>query len=134
MTILFVLYRRAGNLKDKRNDTVGISLDNGLSMELRRETSTHDADLEEIRDDDPNDMEEEVITVEYNNLTSQRVSLNKFIEDLPNRKNNGALEREFNVCLIIILWQFRLDLRNFKRKSFCFSNIYFVTLFNLARY
>lgn len=72
-------------------------------MELRRERSTHDTDLEEIRDDDPNDMEEEeVITVEYNNLTSQRVSINRFIEDLPYRKNSDALEREFNVCLIIL--------------------------------
>lgn len=71
-------------------------------MELRREISTHDSDLEEIRDDDPNDMEEEVITVEYNNLTSQRVTINRFIEDLPYRKNSDALEREFNVCLIIL--------------------------------
>lgn len=74
-----------------------------MSLELRREISTHDSDLEEIRDDDPNDMEEEeVITVEYNNLTSQRVSINRFIEDLPYRKNSDALEREFNVCLIIL--------------------------------
>lgn len=71
-------------------------------MELRREISTHDSDLEEIRDDYPNDMEEEVITVEYNNLTSQRVTINRFIEDLPYRKNSDALEREFNVCLIIL--------------------------------
>lgn len=66
-------------------------------MELRRERSTHDTDLEEIRDDDPNNMEEEVITVEYNNLTSQRVSIIQFIEDLPNKKSSGALETDFNV-------------------------------------
>ena len=51
----------------------------------------------EIVEDDPNDVEEEVITVEYNNLTSKRVSINKFFEDLPSRINNGALEGEFNV-------------------------------------
>lgn len=47
-------------------------------------------------DDDP-DVDDEVITVEYNNLTSQRMPINQFIEDLQYKKNNGALEREFNV-------------------------------------
>lgn len=129
VTIYLVLYRRAGNLKDKLNVTVGISSDNGTSIELQRVISTHDSGLAEIRGDDPNDIEEEVITVEYNNLTSQRVSINKFIEDLPNRKNNGDLEKEFDVCLIILFWQFRLGLRKFKRTLFCFSNINDVTLF-----
>lgn len=47
-------------------------------------------------EDDPN-VDEEVMTVEYNNLTSQRVSVIQFIEDLPNKKSSGALETDFNV-------------------------------------
>lgn len=65
VTIYLVLYRRAGNLKDKLNVTVGISsADNGTSIELQRVISTHDSGLAEIRGDDPNDIEEAVITVE----------------------------------------------------------------------
>lgn len=47
--------------------------------------------------EDDHDVDEEVMTVEYNNLTSQRVLINQFIEDLPNKKSSGALETEFNV-------------------------------------
>lgn len=70
--------------------------DNDITIPFHRGISTHESDLEEIVDDDP-DVDDEVITVEYNNLTSQRISINQFIEDLQYKKNNGALEREFNV-------------------------------------
>lgn len=70
--------------------------DNNITIQFHRGISTHESDLEEIVDDDP-DVDDEVITVEYNNLTSQRISINQFIEDLQYKKNNGALEREFNV-------------------------------------
>lgn len=65
-------------------------------MQFQRRISTHESDLEEIVEDDPN-VDEEVMTVEYNNLTSQRVSIIQFIEDLPNKKSSGALETDFNV-------------------------------------
>uniref|UniRef100_K1QB98 Receptor-type tyrosine-protein phosphatase kappa n=1 Tax=Magallana gigas TaxID=29159 RepID=K1QB98_MAGGI len=82
--------------KKKENPIIENAEDNDTNIELHREISTHEFDLVEIVEDDPDDVEEEVITVEYNNLTSQRVSINKFIEDLPSRINNGALEGEFN--------------------------------------
>lgn len=65
-------------------------------MQFQRRISTHESNLEEIVEDD-HDVDEEVMTVEYNNLTSQRVSINQFIADLPNKKSSGALETEFNV-------------------------------------
>ncbi|XP_065936977.1 receptor-type tyrosine-protein phosphatase kappa isoform X1 [Magallana gigas] len=121
---ILVVKRRAGNLKFKQSDTVGISSNNGLSLELRREISTHDSDLAEIRDDDPNDMEEEVITVEYNNLTSQRVSINRFIEDLPYRKNSDALEREFNDLPSGLLESYSIALKSFNRNKNRYKGIY----------
>ena len=35
------------------------------------------------------------------NLTSRRVPIEQFLEDLPHRKNEGILEKEFGVWLII---------------------------------
>lgn len=43
-----------------------------MNIELHREISTHESDLVEIVEDNPDDVEEEVITVEYMNLTSKR--------------------------------------------------------------
>lgn len=42
-------------------------------------------------EDNPDDVEEEVIIVKYMNLTSKKVPKNIFIEDLPSRKNDGSL-------------------------------------------
>nr|XP_034306378.1 uncharacterized protein LOC117682577 [Crassostrea gigas] len=69
--------------------------DNDIAIQFQRRISTHESNLEEIVEDD-HDVDEEVMTVEYNNLTSQRVLINQFIEDLPNKKSSGALETEFN--------------------------------------
>lgn len=95
---------------------------NGIVIEFNRRISTHESDLVVGSDD----VVDEFINVECNNMTSQRVSINKFIDDLPNKKNNGALEREFNVYLIIF---FQLTLN---RPVLCKTNVN-VSLFDGLR-
>lgn len=68
-------------------------MDNGIVIKFNRRISTNESDLVVGSDD----AVDEFINVEYNNMTSQRVSIIKIIENLPNKKNNGALEREFDV-------------------------------------
>ncbi|XP_078340142.1 uncharacterized protein LOC111110653 isoform X2 [Crassostrea virginica] len=63
--------------------------------------TTNDIELQEISQNETGDIEEEVIAVEYMNLTSRRVPIEQFLEDLPHRKNEGILEKEFGVWLII---------------------------------
>nr|XP_022302953.1 receptor-type tyrosine-protein phosphatase alpha-like [Crassostrea virginica] len=57
--------------------------------------TTNDIELQEISQNETGDIEEEVIAVEYMNLTSRRVPIEQFLEDLPHRKNEGILEKEF---------------------------------------
>ncbi|XP_065936957.1 receptor-type tyrosine-protein phosphatase zeta-like isoform X1 [Magallana gigas] len=110
--------------KKKVNPIEGKVEDNGIIIEFHRRISTYESDLVEIVEDDPNEIEEEVITVEYNNLTSQRVYKNKFIEDLPSRKNNGALEREFIDLPSGLLESYSNALKTFNRNRNRYKGIY----------
>lgn len=98
-------------------------MDNDIIIEFHRGISTNESDLVEIVEDDP-DVGEEVITVEYNNLTSQKVSRNTFIEDLPNRKNNGALEGEFMDLPNGLLESYSDALKSFNRNKNRYKGIY----------
>uniref|UniRef100_A0A8W8M345 protein-tyrosine-phosphatase n=1 Tax=Magallana gigas TaxID=29159 RepID=A0A8W8M345_MAGGI len=116
--ILFVQSKKKGNPIVKNVE------DNDTNIELHREISTHESDLVEIVEDNPDDVEEEVITVEYNNLTSKRVSINKFLEDLPSRINNGALEGEFNDLPSGLLESYSNALKSFNRNKNRYKGIY----------
>ncbi|XP_062578186.1 tyrosine-protein phosphatase non-receptor type 7-like [Saccostrea cucullata] len=63
---------------------------------LPRSESRNESELEENTQNEAGYVEEEVIVVEYSNLTSKRVSIEQVIKELPERKRNGTLEKEFN--------------------------------------
>ena len=79
--------------------------DTSIPWEHQREldNTSNILELEEIPHNESGDIAEEVITVEYMNLTSQRVSIEQFLEDLPHKKEEGILGKEFNVCFIIFM-------------------------------
>ena len=79
--------------------------DTSIPWEHQREldNTSNGLELEEIPQNETGDIAEEVINVEYMNLTSQRVSVEQFLENLPHRKEEGILEKEFDVCFITFM-------------------------------
>ncbi|XP_062621599.1 receptor-type tyrosine-protein phosphatase alpha-like [Saccostrea cucullata] len=88
VVILFV--SRWNNLRSKKDKKCP------PPKNLPRSESKNESELEEIPQNEAGYAEEEVIVVEYSNLTSQRVSKEQFIEEFPERKRNGTLQKEFN--------------------------------------
>jgi hypothetical protein len=67
-------------------------------MVFHRVESRDESGLEEIPQNETGDVEDEIITVEYSNLTSQPVPIDQFIRELLEKRANGLLEKEFEVC------------------------------------
>ena len=97
--ILIRLYKQRGVLRDDQHEDIGVLSEHQQEMD----NSANDLELEEIPQNEIGDIEEEIITVEYVNLTSQRVPVVQFLEDLSNRKDEGILENEFDVRLNIFI-------------------------------
>ena len=97
--ILIRLYKQRGVFRDDQHEDIGVLSEHQQEMDV----SANGLELEEISQNEIGDIEEEVITVEYVNLTSQRVPIGQFLEELPNRKDEGILEKEFDVCLNIFI-------------------------------
>jgi hypothetical protein len=68
-------------------------------VDVHRAESRNESELGEILQDDSESMEEEVITVEYSNLTSQRISVDQFIREFPDKRSDDTLDIEFSVCI-----------------------------------
>ncbi|XP_061186795.1 tyrosine-protein phosphatase non-receptor type 7-like [Saccostrea echinata] len=67
-----------------------------LPVNLQRSESRNETELEELPQNEADYVEEEeTITVEYCNLTSQRVSIEQFLRELPEKRRTGTLEKEF---------------------------------------
>lgn len=96
----WILIRKDKQRRISRDDE---HIDTSIFSEHQRELNdtTNCLELEEIPQNETGDIAEEVITVEYMNLTSQRVPIGQFLQDLPKRKEEGILEKEFNACFII---------------------------------
>ena len=93
------MYEQRGIFRDDEHEDIGVLSDHQQEMD----NSANGLELEEIPQNEIGDIEEEVITVEYVNLTSQRVPVGQFLKDLPNRKDEGILGKEFDVCLNIFI-------------------------------
>ena len=81
--------------KQRRISRDDEQIDTSIFSEHQRELNdtTNCLELEEIPQNETGDIAEEVITVEYMNLTSQRVPIGQFLQDLPKRKEEGILEK-----------------------------------------
>ena len=90
---LIRLYKQRGVFRDDQHGDIGVLSEHQQEMD----NSANGLELEEIPQNEIGDIEEEVITVEYVNLTTQRVLVGQFLEDLSNRKDEGILENEFDV-------------------------------------
>ena len=96
---LIRLYKQRGVFGDDQHGDIGVLSEHQQEMD----DSANGIELEEIPQNEIGDIDEEVITVEYVNLTSKRVPVGHFLEDLSNRKDEGILENEFDVCLNIFI-------------------------------
>nr|XP_022296023.1 uncharacterized protein LOC111105862 isoform X2 [Crassostrea virginica] len=89
------LIRKYKQRRISRNDS-----DENMSIPWEHQSELNDTtnslQLEEIPQNETGDIADEVITVEYVNLTSQRVPIGQFLEDLPHRKEERILGKEFD--------------------------------------
>ncbi|XP_062609068.1 tyrosine-protein phosphatase non-receptor type 7-like, partial [Saccostrea cucullata] len=107
--------------KKKKNN---IQRESGLSINLQRSESRNESDLEEIPQNEAGYVEEEIIVVEYSNLTSQRISLKQFIREIPEKKCSGILEKEFDDLPNGLLESYSDALENSNRKGNRYKGIY----------
>ncbi|XP_056000238.1 uncharacterized protein LOC125656056 isoform X2 [Ostrea edulis] len=91
--VFVVVFRFKKRTKTPKVET---NEENVFSVEFHRVESRNESELEEIPQNEVGDVEDEIITVEYSNLTSQRVSIDQFISELPEKRSNGILEKDFD--------------------------------------
>ncbi|XP_056001647.1 receptor-type tyrosine-protein phosphatase alpha-like [Ostrea edulis] len=101
-----------------------INEENVFSVELHGVESRNESELEEISQNEVGDVEDEIITVEYNNLTSQRVSIDQFIRELPEKRSNGILKKEFDELPTGLLESYSNALKVSSRKGNRYKGIY----------
>ncbi|XP_055999730.1 receptor-type tyrosine-protein phosphatase H-like isoform X2 [Ostrea edulis] len=110
--------------KSKRTRKDKTEKENGLLVEFHRVESRNESELEEIPQDESIFVEEEIVTVEYSNLMSQRISIDQFIRELPEKKDNEVLAKEFNDLPIGLLESHSNALRASNRKGNRYKGIY----------
>ncbi|XP_055999696.1 uncharacterized protein LOC125656003 isoform X1 [Ostrea edulis] len=110
--------------KSKRTRQDKTEKENGLLVEFHRVESRNESELEEIPQDESLFVEEEIITVEYSNLMSQRISIDQFIRELPEKKDNEVLAKEFNDLPTGLLESHSNALRASNRKGNRYKGIY----------
>ncbi|XP_061186793.1 uncharacterized protein LOC133194910 [Saccostrea echinata] len=92
LLVISILFVSKWNKQKSKTDK-----EKGFSANYHRSESRNESELEEIPQNETDYVEEEErVTVEYCNLTSQMVSLEQFIRELPEKKRNGILEKEFD--------------------------------------
>ncbi|XP_056000222.1 receptor-type tyrosine-protein phosphatase epsilon-like isoform X2 [Ostrea edulis] len=117
-TVVFFFKKGAKTQKVKTNE------ENVFSVEFHRVESRTESELEEIPQNEVGDVEDEIITVEYSNLTSQRVSVDQFIRELPEKRSNGILEKEFDELPTGLLESYSNALKASSRKGNRYKGIY----------
>ncbi|XP_056001653.1 receptor-type tyrosine-protein phosphatase alpha-like [Ostrea edulis] len=110
--------------KRTKTPKVQINEENVFSVELHGVESRNEYELEEIPQNEVGDVEDEIITVEYSNLTSQRVSIDQFIRELPEKRSNGILEKEFDELPTGLLESYSNALKASSRKGNRYKGIY----------
>nr|XP_022302580.1 receptor-type tyrosine-protein phosphatase T-like [Crassostrea virginica] len=115
--ILITLYRKK---QISENDDISIFSEHQRGLN----DTTNGLDLEEIPQNETGDIAEEVITVEYMNLTSQRVPIGQFLEDLSNRKEEGILEKEFDELPYGLLESYSNALKSSNRNKSRYKGIF----------
>ncbi|XP_056001595.1 receptor-type tyrosine-protein phosphatase C-like [Ostrea edulis] len=98
--------------------------ENGLLVEFHRVESRNESELEDIPQDESIFVEEEIVTVEYSNLMSQRISIDQFIRELPEKKVNKVLAKEFRDLPTGLLESYSNALRASTRKGNRYKGIY----------
>ncbi|XP_062621601.1 uncharacterized protein LOC134283159 [Saccostrea cucullata] len=118
LVIIFLFFTRWNKEKSNKDQ------ENDLALNLQRSESRNESDLEEIPQNEANYVEEEVVVVEYSNLTSQRVCLDQFIREMPEKKNSGILEKEFEDLPKGLLESYSDALKASNRKGNRYKGIY----------
>ncbi|XP_056000199.1 receptor-type tyrosine-protein phosphatase F-like isoform X2 [Ostrea edulis] len=119
--VFIVIFRFKKRTKPPKVET---NEENVFSVEFHRVESRTESELEEIPQNEVGDVEDEIITVEYSNLTSQRVSIDQFIRELPEKRNNGILEKEFDELPTGLLESYSNALKVSSRKGNRYKGIY----------
>ncbi|XP_062578187.1 uncharacterized protein LOC134240102 [Saccostrea cucullata] len=121
LSLLVIIFLHVSKLKKAKSNN---EEENGLAVNLQRSESTNESELEEIPQNEADYVEEEVVVVEYSNLMSQRVSLEQFIRELPEKKCSGILEREFDDLPNGLLESYSDALKASNRKGSRYKGIY----------
>ncbi|XP_062615730.1 uncharacterized protein LOC134277412, partial [Saccostrea cucullata] len=108
----------------RKKEKINIEGESVLAINLQRSESRNESDLEEIPQNEANYVEEEVVVVEYSNLTSQRVSLDQFIREIPDKKSSGILEKEYDDLPNGLLESYSDALKALNRKGNRYKGIY----------
>ncbi|XP_056000233.1 uncharacterized protein LOC130048101 isoform X2 [Ostrea edulis] len=119
--VFIVVFRFKKRTKPPKVET---NEENVFSVEFHRVESRTESELEEIPQNEVGDVEDEIITVEYSNLTSQRVSVDQFIRELPEKRSNGILEKEFDELPTGLLESYSNALKVSSRKGNRYKGIY----------
>ncbi|XP_056000214.1 uncharacterized protein LOC130048086 isoform X2 [Ostrea edulis] len=119
--VFIVVFRFKKRTKPPKVET---NEENVFSVEFHRVESRTESELEEIHQNEVGDVEDEIITVEYSNLTSQRVSVDQFIRELPEKRSNGILEKEFDELPTGLLESYSNALKVSSRKGNRYKGIY----------
>nr|XP_022296413.1 receptor-type tyrosine-protein phosphatase alpha-like isoform X2 [Crassostrea virginica] len=117
---LIRLYKQRGVFGDDQHGDIGVLSEHQQEMD----NSANGLELEEIPQNEIGDIEEEVITVEYVNLTTQRVPVGQFLEDLSNRKDEGILENEFDELPYGLLESYSNALKSSNRNKSRYKGIF----------
>ncbi|XP_078309685.1 uncharacterized protein LOC111106154 isoform X2 [Crassostrea virginica] len=117
---LIRLYKQRGVFRDHQHEDIGVLSDHERGLD----DSANGLELEEIPQNEIGDIEEEVITVEYVNLTSQRVPVGQFLEDLPKKKDDGILEKEFDELPYGLLESYSNALKSSNRNKSRYKGIF----------
>ncbi|XP_055999709.1 receptor-type tyrosine-protein phosphatase alpha-like [Ostrea edulis] len=116
VVVLFNKSKKTGKYKTEK--------ENGLLVEFHRVESRNESELEEIPQDEYIFVEEEIVTVEYSNLMSQRISIDQFIRELPEKKDNEVLAKEFNDLPTGLLKSYSNGVRQSNRTRNRYRGIY----------
>nr|XP_022302954.1 uncharacterized protein LOC111110654 [Crassostrea virginica] len=120
--VVIILFSRRKRQISRRDKDEDISIFSEHQRGIN--DTTNGLDLEEIPQNETGDIAEEVITVEYMNLTSQRVSINQFVKDLPNRNEDEILEKEFDELPYGMLESYSNALKSANRNKSRFKGIF----------